>query len=286
MSAIAYITDSKMLEMHRLNANKTMNFWRLSNKLNFSDFKVGDLVFFLSKDKEYMSSKKEKGIVGYGRLASIYLNSPKTMWDKFNKQNGYKTYEEFKEAIIKVSKDHKLPKKISSFYLENVNFFQVPIYLSEFDMSISKNAESYVYIKPDEAVIKLLDYASNTRDLWSSNEEDTNKIEKIRYCLYLTHKQIGDIPLSDNKKKIAKRNMNKYLLTHNKYSYIQDSNTECYLINENNLEIIFFHNKDIDIRTIIGQSELYRYYLNKYYGEELNISFRTTDNSIKDYLRK
>ena len=61
MSSIAYITDSKMLEMHRLNAHKTMNFWRLSNKINFSDFNKGDLVFFLSKDKQHLR-KKEKGI--------------------------------------------------------------------------------------------------------------------------------------------------------------------------------------------------------------------------------
>ena len=67
MSAIAYITDSKMLDFHRLNINSTMNFWRLSNKISFSDFGENDLVFFLSKDKKMMN-KGEKGIVGFGRV--------------------------------------------------------------------------------------------------------------------------------------------------------------------------------------------------------------------------
>ena len=137
MSAIAYITDSKMLELHRLNNHKTMNFWRLSNNINFSDFNVGDLVFFLSKDKEHKNGK-EKGIVGFGRMSEISLASVKSMWDKYGVLNGYRSLAEFKEAIIKVSKDKKLPKKISGFYLENVTFFQ-PIYLSECGMKISTN---------------------------------------------------------------------------------------------------------------------------------------------------
>ena len=69
MAAIAYITDSKMLEYHRLNASMTMNFWRLSPLLSFTDFKKGDLLFFLSKDKNHMRHK-EKGIVGYGSVDS------------------------------------------------------------------------------------------------------------------------------------------------------------------------------------------------------------------------
>ena len=74
MSAIAYITDSKMLELHRLNNHKTMNFWRLSKNINFSDFSTGDLVFFLSKDKEHRN-KSEKGIVGFGRVSKINVSS-------------------------------------------------------------------------------------------------------------------------------------------------------------------------------------------------------------------
>lgn len=109
MSAIAYITDSKMLDYIRLNTRNCMNFWRPSTMTSFSDFKEGDLVFFLSKDKAYVKDK-EKGIVGFGKVEKIITNSPHTMWEKFTTDNGYSTYEEFKEAIIKVNKNHLLPK--------------------------------------------------------------------------------------------------------------------------------------------------------------------------------
>ena len=46
MSAIAYITDSKMLELHRLNNHRTINFWRPSGNINFTEFGEGDLLFF------------------------------------------------------------------------------------------------------------------------------------------------------------------------------------------------------------------------------------------------
>ena len=35
MSSIAYVTDSEMLEYHRLCRNRTIIFWRLANKKKF-----------------------------------------------------------------------------------------------------------------------------------------------------------------------------------------------------------------------------------------------------------
>ena len=113
MTAIAYITDTKMLENHRILRNNTMNFWRLSTNINFSDFKIGDLVFFLSKDKIHRRHG-EKGIIGFGRLKELRVYSPNTMWKKYGKNNGYINKKEFEAAIRKVSKDNKLPSKISS----------------------------------------------------------------------------------------------------------------------------------------------------------------------------
>ena len=78
MSAIAYITDSKMLELHRLNNHKAINFWRPSANTAFSDFSQGDLLFFLSKDKEHRK-KNEKGVVGFGRLKDISSAPPAKM---------------------------------------------------------------------------------------------------------------------------------------------------------------------------------------------------------------
>ena len=87
MSAIAYITDSKLLEMHRLNQNKEMNFWRLNTTYKFTNFNCGDLLFFLSKDKEHMRHK-EKGIVGYGRCVAFNSCSINTMWKRYGQLNG------------------------------------------------------------------------------------------------------------------------------------------------------------------------------------------------------
>ena len=182
MSAIAYITDSKMLELHRLNNHKIMNFWRPSGNINFTDFGEDDLLFFLSKDKEHRK-KKEKGIVGFGRVKQMQTASTKTMWDRYGIYNGYNTYEEFKEAILKVCKDKKLPKKISGFLLEDVTFFQ-PVYLSECGMKISNNIESYIYLKSEKTVLNLLDLAKQSGDLWSDFTGNAQAIEKEKLLLF------------------------------------------------------------------------------------------------------
>ena len=67
MASIAYITDAKLLDNHRLNQNRTMNFWRISTNTNFSKFGIGGLVFFLSKNKEHLSINKEKAFEYYLR---------------------------------------------------------------------------------------------------------------------------------------------------------------------------------------------------------------------------
>ena len=278
MASIAYVTDSKMLELHRLNKNKTMNFWRLSNKINFSDFSAGDLVFFLSKDKEHQN-KKEKGIVGFGRLVEINLGSVKSMWKKYGTLNGYKNIEEFNEAIIKVSKDKKLPQKISSFYLENVVFFQ-PVYLSECGMRISNNVESYIYLKPEDVVTNLLHLAKQSNDLWSDYDDNLEAIEneELLQAIYRSHNKIGDIKVNDKLYKKANRVMKKYLKDNNEYRFISKSNNELFkVIDKENIEIVLYHDKDIDIRLLIGQIYLYRKYINEYY-KSINIKFKTNDN--------
>ena len=283
MASIAYITDGKLLDNHRLNQNKTMNFWRLSTNTNFSEFGIGGLVFFLSKNKEHLSSKKEKGIVGFGRLVNIYVASPKTMWNKFNKSNGYNTYDEFLDAISRVNKNHEVPKKLSSLYLENVCFFQAPIYLSELGIQISKNVESYVYIKPDEAVIKLLEYGKQSTDLWSSGEDELQIIteEEIGAVLALAHNRTGDIKLKGAKLKKSLTEATKYLETNPIFKRVLGSQLIFYNVYEDNLTVVFYHNKDIDIRTTIGQALMYKRYIKDLYPHELSILFKTTDNDLE-----
>ena len=265
-----------MLELHRLNNHKVMNFWRLSNSLRFSDFSAGDLVFFLSKDKEHMN-RREKGIVGFGRLRYVHLDTVKNVWDTYEQFNGYNTIEEFKEAIIKVSKTKKLPKKISGLYLENVTFFQ-PIYLSELGVKISSSVESYIYLE-DEITDGLLKLAAESKDLWSAFSENSKAIatEEILRELFKAHKKIGSIQSNEKILKRVNKKFPEYLAKG--YSLMNDCDNELYRYGEGKIEIVFYHDKYADDKALIGQARLYRYYLNGLKEKGIRISFSLTDHT-------
>ena len=274
MSSIAYVTDYKMLDNLRLNEKKTMNFWRLSTKTNFSDFKEGDLLFFLSKNKDHLSSNKEKGIIGFGRVASMHIGSIRAMWNKYHELNGFNSLNEFREAILKVSKDHLLPEKITSFYLEEVSFFQSPLYLSEFGVNISKNVESYVYII-NETVIKILEASFDNEDLWSSDVNYEYRLRKEILSIRISevHKLIKDGNYSDSKKASIRRMMLKLAKEHYGYRMVSDSCSDIFRLKDNEISFIFYKDKNTDIKELIGKAFMYRYYLKEY-----ELSFKTIDN--------
>ena len=283
MSAIAYVTDSKMLELHRLNNHKTMNFWRLSANIGFSDFGEGDLVFFLSKDKEHRKNR-EKGIVGFGRVKSITAASIRSMWDKYGIYNGYVSLDEFKEAIRKVSKDKKLPAKISAFYLEDVTFFQ-PVYLSECGMKISSNVESYIYLKPGSVVFSLLDLAEDSRDLWSglSGNSEAIKREKLLYALLESHDRIKDLPRSEKENKKAKRTLK--ALKEEGYFFLRNSQSEVCRLGKESADVLFYRGGSSDDKALIGQAQLYKYHLGKYLGNDAPVRFLVNDrDETLEYL--
>ena len=89
MAAIAYVTDEKMIEYHRFKGNDTIVFWRLSEK-NFSDFKTGDLLFFLAKDNETKQTK-EKGLIGYGCYKNSQSMSIDNLFKKYGDLTGYQS---------------------------------------------------------------------------------------------------------------------------------------------------------------------------------------------------
>lgn len=281
MSAIAYITDSKMLELHRLNNHKAINFWRPSANTAFSDFSQGDLLFFLSKDKEHRK-KNEKGVVGFGRLKDISSASPAKMWKSYGIYNGYSNYEEFKEAIIRVSKDKQLPKKISAFYLENVTFFQ-PVYLSECGMKVSEKLESYIYLKDSAVVNSLLDLAGSYNDLWSDLGDNKSSIEeeKRRYALFSVHNIIKDIASDEKLYKRSQRIMKKFAEVNKEYSFINGSLNELYRLDGDKLLIVFYNDKQTNYKSLIGQAVLYRYYLEKYDDLKLKLRFMTSDGNSR-----
>ncbi len=285
MSAIAYITDPKLLELHRIDRNRTINFWRLSSSNSFSDFTKGDLLFFLSKSKNH-ARNKEKGIVGYGVCDGFVTCSLNTMWQKHGSLNGYQSKKDFKAAICRVAKDHKLPSKISSIYLKEVTFFQSPIYLSDCGMKISNRVESYIYLDPKGKVaFRVLEQAKGHEDLWSDYDDEAI-IEKaqIRSALYAAYDMIG---LHDefNKPKRALAELKKYIAANDGFAPIKDSCFEGYKIFENNLIIVFaplnLNDKLNTNRLMIGQAAYYRMLLFDHYPYDLNVIFRTTNHDVE-----
>ena len=191
MASIVYVTDRQMLEFHRLSGNRTMNFWRPGASRNIADFEKGDLVFFMVKGTERGRSK-EKGLMGYGRFLSYSVSTVSHMWKKWKQLNGYADEQSFREAVIKLTKDKKLPARISGLQLENCTYFQSPVYLSEIGIRVSNSLESYFY--PDkyeqDATQKILDMANRIgEDPWiammNREESDSRLFEEdsIRYAV-------------------------------------------------------------------------------------------------------
>lgn len=182
MASIAYITDQKMIEYHRLNGSTSINFWRPTMKRKISDFEVGDFLFFLSKGTE-RGRKREKGIIGYGKFQKSQNLSFSQMWNTYGSQNGYTSKVELQDAMRRITKDKKVPKSINCLYLTDVVYFQFPIYLSEFEMQISNKIESYIYLDKDDPTItnKILAKAKEVGiDLWSSTlNDDQITVESI-----------------------------------------------------------------------------------------------------------
>lgn len=177
MASIVHVTDKDMIEFHRLNGNDSFNFWRAGSKMKFADFKAGDTLFFLAKGSE---RKREKGIIGYGKCKQILSCSFNTMWRKYGTLNGYLTKNSCAEAIIKINKDKKMPDKMTCILLEEVAFFNSPVYLSEFNAKLSNKLESYTYIDKgnqclsEKIILKAMSFGV---DLWTSKltEEEFKK---------------------------------------------------------------------------------------------------------------
>lgn len=281
MSSIAYITDPNMLELHRLNGHNTMNFWRLSSKVNFKNFSKGDLVFFLSKDKS-LQKGKEKAIVGYGKLESINVKSVNYLWKKYQIENGYLNINDFKEAIIKVSKNHELPEQISSFYLIEIMFFQAPLYLSECGLNISGNVESFIYLNP-EVTLRLLNSKINL-DTWFEANGGISYIEKhkFEFALSLVQEKVKDINVTKSILNKGNKTLKKYIEAHPEYSFVRGSKlTLQKIISEEEMTFLLYNQKGIDDKLVIGQASLYKHYINMFCPNIKKLSFEVIDDSLE-----
>ena len=278
MAAIAYVTDEKMIEFHRFNGSHFIVFWRLSKK-KFHDFQTGDLLFFLAKDLLTKQSK-EKGLMGYGCLKDTKTMSVNHMWEKFGNKTGYNTKNELLDVIKKSNKNEEIPKKITCLILDNVFFFQSPIYLSELGYNINNNLESFTYLDRHEGKLTLdiLHQAENIGpDLWINSLDENN--DKYFYKQLLRYKlatimESDDIKLIVDKKYLEKIKADfsaENILWINRYHF-------CFLKNDNELYIIFYSNKQQFINNfykLLGQLIILKEGIENNITEEIKIKVLT-----------
>lgn len=202
MASIVYVCEREMIEFHRLYSHRQIVFWRLSTK-QFTNFKENDFLFFLVKTR-----RKERGILGFGRLVKPFISSPHKMWQQAAMQTGYATEQAFKQAILQVSKQPQLPLKIGGLWLKDVTYFKSPIYLSEFNYALSQNIESYTYIDTtDNLTSKILEQAlAQGFDTWSEQMGEVSEADKVSLLskTYLFAQQAKQSELFNSQKQIKR----------------------------------------------------------------------------------
>ncbi len=240
MSSIAYVTDEKMIEYHRLCGSRDISFWRLSPRGGFSDFKKGDLLFFYAHG---INRRKKKGLVGYGHFDSFHTLSLKEMWKKFEKKNGYDSMEEMKEAIERAARNHEVPEKMSCLYLTDIVFFMDPVYPKDVGITINEKLESYVYLDKEDptTTIRILQKADQIGvDYWlaSQTEERENIFHKdeVAAVLSLVHRMSGKQTYSALETKKAKALTS--ITAKNGYTRIKGSEYEFYKMDGDTLRIL------------------------------------------------
>ena len=254
MSSIAYVTDDRMLEYHRLCRNHEMIFWRLSAKKKFTDFHHGDLLFFYARGP--MSRKK--GLIGYAHFDSIKRLSIRQMWDTYRDMTGYDSLEKLSETINRAAKGQELPKKMNCLYLKDVVFFMTPIYPKEVDLEIPSNLESYCYIdKEDPGItVRILKKAEEHGiDVWSwdtaEKPEEIFREDALRHTVAMITHDVGPERYSSRQlseaRRLAKQQCEGY-----GWEFIRGSRTSCFRQNGDVIEIALpyvYGQKDRNVRT-------------------------------------
>ena len=218
MASIAYITDKNMIEFHRLNGNHTMNFWRLSGQRKFTHFSKGDYLFFLAKGSEHRITR-EKGVIGYGKLEFTKTMTFTQMWNQYGTLNGFKTKEEFRETVLKVSKSKTIPKSMHSLFLKEIIFFNYPLYLSEIGIHVSANLESFTYLDRDgvSATTKILKKAQMIGiDQWQFAMDDQLNVQIFKKDLqnHVLSEQINSVFKTKNS---VSKQLRDYMVLHPDY---------------------------------------------------------------------
>ena len=287
MSSIAYVTDEKMLEYHRLCRNRTILFWRLSSRKNFRDFKKGDILFFFARPRY----GRKKGLIGYAHYDSTKRISLRQMWDIYGGCTGYDSEDLLREAIEKASRKD-IPDKLNCLLLTNVVFFLSPIYPEEVGLKIPANLESYCYLDKNdpEITVRILQKAGKTGiDLWSSDDswspDEIFRRDELNHQFAMICKKIGAAAGSDREKQQAGK-LAKNKIQEPGWTLIRGSRTDCIRLGDNTAEIAIpyvyqANDKDLRTRELIGRAAMYAAY-SRLENTACSLKFEILSNKDKE----
>ena len=261
-----------MIAFHRLNGNNEINFWRPSANKKITDFKNGDMLFFLAKGTE-KGRRREKGLIGYGKLKQSKTLSLKGMWHKYHERNGYQTLDQLTEAICKVAKDKKVPDRLNCMELESVVFFQAPVYLSEFGITISNKIESFFYLDKDDSMItsKILQKAGEYGiDMWTAMLQDDQEVDFRSDAVYSAIANAYELIKANGYSVYENKRNAKYASSVMKHYpgaiFLSDSRSDFVVRTDENSMVVIpvivnSNTFQSDIQYLIGHYLIYRSYL-------------------------
>ena len=291
MSSIAYVTDEKMLEFHRISRNRSILFWRLSSKKKFSDFHKGDLLFFYSRPFH----GRRKGLIGYAHFDSTRRLSLRQMWKDYGEATGYASMDLLREAISKASRGD-IPKTMSCLYLTDVVFFRSPIYPEDIGIEIPSNLESYCYLdRTDPSVtVKIFDLADRYGiDLWSEDEHvSQNQVfrkDEIRHELAVIRKTLGKESGTEKERLICRKAASERI-TEPGWELIRGSRTDCVKIDEKTTYIgvpyaAQANSRDQRKRELVGKIAIYRM-LAKQYKPDRPVMFEIITDKVPEDIKE
>ncbi len=294
MSSIAYVTDEEMLEYHRLCRNKTMLFWRLTDRKKFKNFHKGDLLFFYAKP--YRGRKK--ALIGYAHFDSIKPIKYENIWKRFGETTGYATEQRFHDAINKASRG-KIPERMNCLFLTDVVFFLSPIYPEEFGMQIPQKLESYQYLDKEdtEVTVSILQCADkHGLDLWST---DPNKTKNDIFHADMLRQQIASInhnygpDTRSNAEKANCHKLTKELNQNKEWELIKNSKTDYICLEKDKLHIAIpfvyqSNDEEIRVRELYGKVYMYQLQLKKMKIDKVvyHILSNQENNQVKELVNE
>ena len=264
MSSIAYVTDEKMLEYHRLCCSRTILFWRLSTKNKFTDFHSGDLLFFFARGAV---NKRKKGFIGYGHYVATRRLSLNQMWNLYGTKTGYDSRELLAEAIGHAAKG-EIPRTMQCLILKDIVFFVAPVYPKDVGIEIPAHLESYCYIDKDDPRVtaRILRRASRLGiDLWTKDEDSVPETifhqDEIRHFMANASVEMGKAELSQKERAAAHR-LTKEKLKEEGWEKVRGSDTDCLKLEKDHIEMALpfvcgVNDRTVRLQEVLGRMTLY-----------------------------